>query len=102
MAVGAEHRRNITGDQLHNLVWSQVDRLLPRRGVGSPQLAVRARAAGTAAERTGNEITDTPGLVTLQDKEVIIVDWSPRQKTGFDVSAIERREDDASMPGREG
>jgi hypothetical protein len=98
-------RRNITGDQLHNLVWAQVDRFVtPAVGWNRYNLPyVLRKATGTSAERTGNEIGDAPDLVDLKDKEVIIVDWSAEgMKTGFDVSAVERREDDASMPGRGG
>ena len=50
-------RRNITGDQLHNLVWAQVDRFVtPAVGWNRYNLPyVLRKATGTSAERTGTK-----------------------------------------------
>ena len=60
------------------------------------------RGDGHSAERTIVEIADAEGgAVNFQEREVVVVAWSPEgHKSGFDVTAFERREDHESYPSR--
>ena len=94
-------KRIISGDELHNLIWQQVNRfVIPDAGWNRHNLPYVLRKGD--AIRTGIEIEDSQEPLSFKENEVIIVDWSSEgNKSGFDESSIERREYHESMPGHE-
>ena len=97
-------RKNITGAQLHDLVWDQVERFVsPDTEWGRHNLPYQLmRGESYSAERTMFEIADAEGVaVDFKEREVVVVAWSPEgHQSGFDVTAFERREDHESYPSR--
>jgi len=95
-------RKNITSDELHQLVWNQVERFVkPDSEWNRDNLPYCIRIDKQChCERTKKPpIEEIPGqLVEIKEKESIVVDWSAEGvKTGFDEIAFKRTEDHESM-----
>ena len=97
-------RKQIQGDELHTLVWEQLKRFVAVDSEWNRHnlpYVLRIDEQYSCATTKKAPIEDVSKAIAIEEKQCIVVDWSPEgMKTGYDNSSFERRDDHESMPSR--